>query len=914
MTIIDSKDSSLINGIIYFDDVSVKLFSTKVLTILSDSDNINVSITKGTSFGVFSYSNVSKEMFDEGFEYQGTSTTKVGDKWLHNVCIYAKSDVEETHISDIVFDNSITIKLQCEIIDEEDRFAVALSNNKFYINDTFLNAFRDSEIGEHFTDYKLLNEKRREMLLDLFSIKSFVGVYYGLINALKYFGYDDDVIIKEFWTYFDDQLKDYVLSRHDIETDVSRLPKGYAKTNMFSLTYKFNDITGDYDENDLPELMDTFFNDFEALVKMYNLRIILQTYFLPSHAIIVEIVGEHTSFYRSGIGYYIHQAMIHYYCTEVKSVYDYDFKDFHESRQVETYDIPKTGVIFGEYAVRLRKVFPNHSNENITDMMRFVDDNFAYVKLDFNQQYYDFMTSCKIVVVDDRNRTVLEIENEDIEDTIIIGFLRDQKYNIKTFCTDKYNLMHVYELKLETFFVKHNFEVFTVKNELNFIEPEKKTKFPSTKEAFEYFKWRNENIKFNNDVTQTEYSGLPILHAYGSHFSNSGIQNWWQYKDGQFPNLNDMINNLRPYRLVTENMAYVNEFDINNEKHSGVPSILYKSLNKAYAIVFQELTNGSNTVEGTIDNKVGKFDFFANLNSDYLVVENSIVKQFYSQKETPSENRLGALTDFDCYVYNVYDAQSKVVKPYVMLFSKKPFDITENKFVFPNAEVQFKNLVSHSGAFAYGNVYENMEIGLNIELSLTDEKKLYYRRSPVVMDSIDVLITEMTQLFAQYEILNKFQIIKLDERSFFINGDKSFVIRVGENLLFGGSKHDHLVNDLIKIDSGTDTMQYSIVFAKIDETAVTRPYDITWRLYENSGNDTNLIKTSNNYFFSEVLLDKTSYTLELEYYDKANILESDIEAIEHFKKVVVKKGVFLTKNNYFDTLFEKFKLSQYENR
>jgi cell division protein FtsA len=65
----------------------------------------------------------------------------------------------------------------------------------------------------------------------LFSIKSFIGTYAGLINALKYFGYDDDVIIKEFWSYFDKSINDYILVSKNIQENVNDLAIG-LKTDL----------------------------------------------------------------------------------------------------------------------------------------------------------------------------------------------------------------------------------------------------------------------------------------------------------------------------------------------------------------------------------------------------------------------------------------------------------------------------------------------------------------------------------------------------------------------------------------------------------------------------------------------------------------------------------------------------------
>lgn len=913
MIIFDTKDSGVINDILYFDDVSIKLYSNKQIAIISENPKIELSLDSADVFQFFTVDKAKNIISSKSKTYTSNSSTTGPDgKYIHFINILAVSELEDTFIDTIyITDGTGTPKefvLQVTTIDEEDRFAVALANNKFYINDTFLNSFRDSDINEHYTDYKLLNEKRREMLLDLFSIKSFIGVYYGLINALKYFGYDDDVVIKEFWTYFDSNINEYILSRHNIETDVSTLPKGYTKTNMFNLTYKYNDVSGEYDENDMPELISSFFNDYEALVKMNNLKIILQTYFLPAHAIIVEVLGEHTSFYKSGFAYYVHQAVIHYYDTEVKGVYDVTIRKYHENRQVELYDIPKTGVIFGEYAVRISKIFDSVSNSNVTDLQRFYEDNFAYVKIDLNDNFYKYMQSCSITVVDSKDRPVLSIAPEDITDVMYIGLLRDGKYQIKTICTDKYNLLHVYYLDFETEFIKHNFEVFTVKNDLNYKEPLERSVFDTTKEAFEYFKYVREWKEFNQKQIEKSYSGLQILHGYDSWAPGYGIQNYHQYKDGQYPLLQDMLANLKPYRFFTNNMVKINNFKIDNEKYHDIDKELYKSLNKSYIMVTHELHGGENKISGTINGKYHEFIF--NLDSEHNpMAEQVVITQFYQQKQIP-KNKLGGFNDFDCYCYFVTDAQTGFARRYVNLTSKHFYDIPSTEVVFKSFE--FKNYISHSGAFAYMDINTNKIVKTPIEIIANGIS--YTRNLTFDIDSTDVLLMELKQLFSQYDALYNFEAVKLDDKTVFINGDKDFIINCKDIGSVGGSCKTHVVNDLILIDAGSDIMQYSIVFAKIDETAKSRPYDITWRLYEESGNDRNLIVESTDYFFSNIILDRSSYTLELEYYEKPNILNGDVESNEDFKRTITKRGVFLSKNNLFNTLYKQFTESIYEYR
>ncbi|WIC41296.1 hypothetical protein MA9V1_032 [Chryseobacterium phage MA9V-1] len=915
MIVLDTKDSSRINDIVYFEDTSIKLVASKQLAILVKIPHATFTLDNGDVFKFFEVDRTTGNITNKFTTFNSTSATKVGDNYLHIVNIMATSE-NEGQFMDVISGQSgpenFEAVLQLTTIDEEDRFAVALANNKFYINDKFLHTFKDADINEAFTDFKLLNEKRRELLLDLFSIKSFIGVYYGLVNALKYFGYDDDVIIKEFWTYFDSRLDDNVLVRKNIEEDVSKLPKGYNKTNMFNITYRINDVTGEYGPDDLPELTMNFFNDYEALVKMNNLRIILETYFLPAHAMIVEIVGEHISFYKSGMAYYFHAAFIHYYCTEVKGIYDSTVYKYHEDLQVDLWEPHNPAVIMDTYALRLRSIFPDKKPENMNNaLFTFYEDNFAWAKVKFNQAFYDFMQTCTMVLVDDKNREILKIDDV-TEPEVLLGFLHEGEYTLKTICTDKYNLIHVYYLKLTTEFIAHQFDVFTVKNSLNYKEPLERTHFATTKEAFEYFAWLKNAKAFNDEIVKLQYSGLQTIEAYASHKPGKGMQNYYDYKDGQYPFMKDMVAALQPYRFVTQNLATINQFDIDTEKYARIPKELYASLNKAYLTFYAYVEPGQNVIDVTLNGATGKFTFFAST-IDLNSMENSVVRQFMLQANDSYNKDIGVLKAFDCYCYPIVDAETQNVRHIVTLIAKEPSDVTTTKATTSaNVDQTYKNLISHSGAFAYFNVYDNMYIGKNIEIRLAD--KAYYYRSTTDIADITQLVTLINGMFKQYERLARFEAFALDVHTIFINGDYSFTFSVGENVWCSGSTHDHVVNDLIKIPPGVDIMQYSLVFAKINETAKSRPHDITWRLYENSGNDKNLVYTSTDYFFQYLVKDKSSYSLELEYYDKPTYMAGDIVNAEKFKHIVEKPGVFLTTNNIFDTLYKKFTESLYKYR
>jgi len=123
---------------------------------------------------------------------------------LFNIC--SKSDNEGIYertlaIYEVVGANKYvyaTIKFRSEIEDEDERLRLMLDNFGIQINQQEEKIFRDSDINEELPNYLLLNEKRKEMLLEYHNIYPYIGSYKALVNIINYFGYGD-TRLKEYW-------------------------------------------------------------------------------------------------------------------------------------------------------------------------------------------------------------------------------------------------------------------------------------------------------------------------------------------------------------------------------------------------------------------------------------------------------------------------------------------------------------------------------------------------------------------------------------------------------------------------------------------------------------------------------------------------------------------------------------------
>ena len=193
-----------------------------------------------------------------------------------------------------------------ETIGEDERLRVMTENLGYSVlsNDSLV--FRDTDVNELLPDWLKVNTKRKEMMLEGHNIYTFIGSYKGLVNAIKFFGYDN-LQIKEFWKNVDATSPNYgkYIQSNPISAfdpalvnwngDKITLPnKKYRKTSMFSLIYKINRIReGEYDIDDLPLTEET--SDFtleEVLIKLFGLKRKLEKEFLPLNAHIKDILGE----------------------------------------------------------------------------------------------------------------------------------------------------------------------------------------------------------------------------------------------------------------------------------------------------------------------------------------------------------------------------------------------------------------------------------------------------------------------------------------------------------------------------------------------------------------------------------------------------------------------------------------------
>ena len=204
-----------------------------------------------------------------------------------------------------------------ETIEEDERLKIWNENLGYNLKPEDSIIFKQSDLHESMPNFELLNEKRKELMLEGHNIYPYIGGYKAILNAIKFFGYDNLNIV-EYWRNINLYDKDfgkicrtYIYSLKDRKTiSTKRKPisldtKDYQKLSNISLVYDINHIEKvdgyKYDEYGLPNVIEDFDknkrDDFkltieEALVKLFALKKKLNNEFMPGSTKITDIIGE----------------------------------------------------------------------------------------------------------------------------------------------------------------------------------------------------------------------------------------------------------------------------------------------------------------------------------------------------------------------------------------------------------------------------------------------------------------------------------------------------------------------------------------------------------------------------------------------------------------------------------------------
>ena len=337
-------------------DVTEILFTYKILDELEGGDGQPLIV----SYPNIVYSDVIASSFDyysNGSLNCPTFTLSESKSLSVNVGLNGPEESEEVYERKLIIEDIsagvtgpnvskiLEVNFYGQIIAEDERLKVLANNLGRAFNNEDSIILRNHDPKEPLPNYEEINEKRKELLLAGEEIFPYMGSYKGLINALKFFGYQD-LRIKEYWlnldfskeggltppglknqialneiktqrletgsqsyqikdvldnpnsgkyrmeqTYGPDAEGNYVL---DVSSQNTLIPSNtYKKTSLFGLYYDINKVTSETDEYGYPVVVDSFqFTQEEVLLKLFGLKQKLKRDYLPLNARIVDITGE----------------------------------------------------------------------------------------------------------------------------------------------------------------------------------------------------------------------------------------------------------------------------------------------------------------------------------------------------------------------------------------------------------------------------------------------------------------------------------------------------------------------------------------------------------------------------------------------------------------------------------------------
>lgn len=292
------QTNGVYRGSIFFKSTSINVTSVEQVFVLnSDFTPVNISTEI--------IQNEEQEVF-KTFSYDGTDVIETNN-FQSQINIYALFTQEGVYNAQIIlYTNNFKfaeIELEIELIGLEDRFKVLLNNMydpDLLPDDHVYHMFRNSNIKEANIDYKILNEKNKELIMFAPDIFHHIGADKSFVNMLDYLGYDD-VKIKEIWKNTKTQKLKYIQNKYQAYKHGEKIKYDFQgslewkKTNHVGLFFNYNKVVeGEWDQiTDMPITEDNFaFSIEEILIKFKMLTKYLNDIFLPINLKLYSITGE----------------------------------------------------------------------------------------------------------------------------------------------------------------------------------------------------------------------------------------------------------------------------------------------------------------------------------------------------------------------------------------------------------------------------------------------------------------------------------------------------------------------------------------------------------------------------------------------------------------------------------------------
>lgn len=206
--------------------------------------------------------------------------------------------------------------------DEDSRYRLWLENFGISFHKDDAQLLKNYDIKEALPDWNQIDQARKELLVNRDQVFPYIGTYKGLSNFINLFGYKDTLEVKEFWQNVNnssaaldqfalvnitDLLDDGKIDNMVyVSTGGSVLESAqFKKTSFIALCYQFTKATDNYDDDGLPEVIETTdFTPAEIFYKLDGLAKKLKREILPIHVIVRDIIGEFIFFEKFNIRYW----------------------------------------------------------------------------------------------------------------------------------------------------------------------------------------------------------------------------------------------------------------------------------------------------------------------------------------------------------------------------------------------------------------------------------------------------------------------------------------------------------------------------------------------------------------------------------------------------------------------------------
>jgi hypothetical protein len=204
----------------------------------------------------------------------------------------------------------LNVKFYGEGVGEDERMRVILENFGIRFNRTDSLCIKDYDIKEAYPDWTLVNDIRKQLIINKEEIFPYVGTYIGLKNFVDVLGYKGVLDIREYWknvnsksSYFNkymlvsiaDMLDDGKIDNMNmIENNKNiKFDSSFSKSGFLALAYQFDVESGEYDADGLPIMVSTTdMASSEMFYKLHKLKDMLHDTFLPVNVTIKDVIGE----------------------------------------------------------------------------------------------------------------------------------------------------------------------------------------------------------------------------------------------------------------------------------------------------------------------------------------------------------------------------------------------------------------------------------------------------------------------------------------------------------------------------------------------------------------------------------------------------------------------------------------------